>query len=185
MMKRRLLMIAGLGPLLAGCVARAGGLFRSGENADYGASNVSTREIEQARVADAINPDRWYFSQSGQPAYHRNSKNPRVMPSYGGNRYMADTGHKIPDEVQITWREMPPPGGKPYTGELKGPYRVKVRSRIPEDVLRQARRDGVVIQMGFTIGELPIVFQWQLIDTNKPSDYLGNHTPLAQGGDSF
>lgn len=184
-MNRRILMATGTIAFLTGCAARAGGLFSSGENADYGATNVSTRELEQVRVMDGAKLDTWYFSQSGQPAYNRNPNNPRVMPSFGGNRYMSDTGHQIPEEIVITWREMPPAGGQPYTGELKGPYRVKIRSRIPGQVLKQARHDGFVIQIGLTAGELPIVFQWQLVDEKKGTDYRGSVTPLAQGGDSF
>lgn len=187
-MKRRFMMMATFMQLLTGCAAQAMGSIRGGENASYGATNVSRKELEQLRLVDAISPDRWYFSQSGQPAdtWRPSAEYPkRKSAGYGGNQYFADTGHKIPDEVLISWREMPALGGQPYTGELKGPYRVKVRPRIPVEVLKQARRDGMVVEMGFTSGELPIVFQWRLVDTNKRSDSKGKISPLAEGGDTF
>lgn len=167
---------------LAGCITNAGP-FSEGENADYGITNVSPRELEEVRVEGANGKS--YAGQLGQPAYHPLPGKPRVMPSFGGNRFMSDTGHKIPEEVWISWREMPSPGGKPYTGELKGPYKVLIRSRIPEDVLKLSRRDGFVIQVGLTSGVLPIVFQWRLVDERKGSDFQGRVTPIAQGGDSF
>lgn len=126
------------------------------------------------RLMDANNPNRWYFSQSGQPAntWKPSAKHPRQMPSFGGNQLNP---HKIPEEVLITWREMPPSGGQPYTGELKGPYRVKVRERIPDEVLKQARRDGFSVNLSFSAGELPILFNWP----SPSASQLGRTTPKA------
>lgn len=165
-MQRRIIIMGTVLLFLTGCAAQAMGLLRGGENAAYGANNTSPREIEQVRVMDASNPDRWYFSQSGQPAntWKPSPGHPRSLPNFGGYQYNSDSGHKVPEEVLITWREMPPPGGQPYTGELKGPYRVKVRERIPKEVLAAARKDGFSVELSFSAGELPILFNWKLID---------------------
>jgi hypothetical protein len=162
-MQRRIIIMGTSLLFLTGCAAQAMGLLRGGENAKYGASNTTPREIEQVRVMNASNPNRWYFSQSGQPAntWKPSAEYPRRMPSFGGNHLNP---HKIPEEVLITWREMPPSGGQPYTGELNGPYRVKVRERIPKEVLNAASKDGYLVELSFSAGELPIRFNWKLID---------------------
>ena len=170
---------------LSGCAAQAMGVMRRGENAGYGASNVSARELEQVRVVDAANPDRWYFSQSGQPVGTYGNFVPapdaKKNPGYGGNRYMSDTGHKVPEAILISWREMPPPGGQPYTGKLVGPFKILVRSKIPPNVLEQARRDNISLEFGFSAGEVPPYMQWRLEDGNVKSDSKGNPKVLAQG----
>lgn len=183
-MQRRIIIMVGLLQFLSGCAVQAMGGVRGGENARYGADNTAPREMEQVRVVDAANPDRWYFSQSGQPAntWKPSAKYPRQMPSFGGNQYNSDSGHKIPEEVLISWREMPPPGGQPYTGELKGPHRVKVRSRIPDEVLKQARRDGFSVELSFSAGELPILFNWKLVDYKSLSHGIKE---WCIGGDAF
>lgn len=170
---------------LSGCAAQAMGVMRRGENAGYGASNVSSRELEQVRVVDAANPDREYFGQSGQPVMTYGNYVPppgtKTRPSYGANRYMSDTGHKVPEAILISWREMPPPGGQPYTGKLVGPFKILVRSKIPPNVLEQARRDKVSLNFGFSAGEVPPYMVWRLEDENVPSDSKGNPKVLAQG----
>ena len=61
---------------------------------------------------------------------------------------------------------MPPSGGQPYTGELKGPYRVKVRERIPKAVLAAVRKDGITAELSFGFDESSIRFDWKVIDYN-------------------
>jgi hypothetical protein len=181
-----MIIMGGLVHTLTGCAAQAMGMLRSGENASYSVNNIAPRELEQVRLVDGMNPDRWYFSQSGQAAntWKPSAKYPKSMPSFGGNQYSSDSGHKIPDELLVSWREMPAPGSQPYTGEAKGPFRIKVRSRIPEDVLRQIRREGVSLQLSFTAGELPILFNWKLVDYHRESALIGIEV-LRQGGDSY
>ena len=186
-MQRRIIMLGGLLQLLSGCAAQAMGIMRRGENAGYGASNVGPSELEQVRVVDASNPDRWYFSQSGQPSGinpgFKHAKTKRIAA--GNNRYMADTGHQVPEAVLVSWRELPPPGGQPYTGKLFGPYRVVVRSRIPAAVLEQTQTRTVHIDIGFTSGMVPPIMQWRLIDDAAGSDMQGRPKILAEGGDEF
>lgn len=178
-MQRRIIIIGTALLLLTGCSARAMGLLRGGENAKYGASNTAPREIEQVEV-EGID-GRPYFSQSGQRADTR-KPGVKYVPGFGGDQFNSDSGHKIPEEVLISWREMPPPGGQSYTGELKGPYRVKVREHIPKEVLAIARREGFSVDISFSAGELPIILNWKL------TDYTGSDPGTKSrciGGDSF
>ncbi len=80
---------------------------------------------------------------------------------------MADTGHKVPEEAEIHWRKMPPSGGQPYTGETVGPFRVKVRSRIPEEALKLARRKGYSIGIEFSVGKEPVMLCWGIVTKNS------------------
>ena len=172
---------------LSGCAAQAMGVMRRGENAGYGASNVGAEKLQDVKVVDATNPDRWYFSQSGQPSGSLpGAKIPKTRRiAAGNNRYMSDTGHKVPEAVLVSWREMPAPGGQPYTGKLFGPYRITVRSRIPAEVLDKIRKDTMHIDIGFSAGMVPPIMQWRLIDDAAGSDMQGRPKILAEGGDEF
>ncbi len=92
---------------------------------------------------------------------------------------MADTGHRVPEEMEVSWRKMPPAGGKPYTGEPMGPYRVKVRSRIPQEVLELARRDGYSLGVKLSVGKAPVLLCWGVV--GDKSDKRGRSTIIAGG----
>jgi hypothetical protein len=186
-MQRRIIMLGGLLQLLGGCTAQAMGIMRRGENAGYVVINVGPLALEDVDVVDAANPERSYAGQSGQPSGidpgFKHAKNKRIAA--GNNRYMSDTGHKVPEAVLISWREMPAPGGQPYTGTLVGPFKILVRSKIPPAVLDQARKETVHIDIGFTSGMLPPIMQWRLISDLAGSDSVGNPKIIAEGGDEF
>lgn len=160
-MNGRIVVMIGLLQFLSGGAVQAGGLFGSGENASYSVRNIAPREMEDVQVVGATGMP--YAGQLRQPAntWKPSPQHPRQMPSFGGNHLNP---HKIPEEVLITWREMPPSGGQPYTGELNGPYQVKVRERIPKEVLNAASKNGYLVELSFSAGELPIRFNWKLID---------------------
>lgn len=181
-MQRRIVIMSAALLFLTGCAAQAMGLLRGGENAKYGASNTAPREVEQVKV-EGID-GRPYFSQSGQRADAR-KPGVKYVPGFGGYQYNSDSGHKIPDEVLISWREMPPPGGQPYTGELKGPHRIKVRSRIPDEVLKLARRDGFSVNLSFSAGESPTLFNWKLVEYKSVTGSGRGIQDWCLGGDSF
>lgn len=185
-MQREIIIMVGVLQLISGCSVQAMGV-RAGENARYGADNVAPREIEQVRVVGVTNPNRWYFSQSGQAAntWRPSAKYPTQMPSFGGDQFNSDSGHKIPEEVFVSWREMPPPGGQPYTGKFKGPYRVKARERIPKKVLEAAKNDGFSVELSFSSGELPILFNWKLVEYKSVTGSGRGIQDWCLGGDSF
>lgn len=93
---------------------------------------------------------------------------------------MSDTGHKVPEEMLVSWRKMPPPGGKPYTGAPSGPYRIKVRAIIPEEALRLASRDEHSLGISPSVGKEPVLLCWVLANTSK-SDYRGRSIIMAGG----
>ena len=186
-MQRRIIMLGAALQFLSGCAAQAMGVMRRGENAGYGASNVSSQKLQDVQVVDAANPDRSYAGQLGAPAgLNPGIKYPKTARiAAGHNRYMSDTGHKVPEAVLVSWREMPAPGGQPYTGTLFGPYRIVVRSRIPAEVLDKIRKDTMHIDIGFSAGMVPPIMQWRLIDDAAGSDMQGRPKILAEGGDEF
>jgi hypothetical protein len=152
---------------------------RRGENIAFAVFNNSGRVLQMTRVGSVGDPDsRWngLAVHAPVPAFRLND------PEFGGARYLAENGHRVSEEVEVSWREVPPPGAPPYTGELKGPYRVVVRSRVPADMLALAAKDGFVLQLSFSVGQLPILFNWRVIDYTQPGP--GTKT-VAQGGDSF
>jgi hypothetical protein len=75
----------------------------------------------------------------------------------------AAEGRRVPEEIEVRWRKMPGPGGKPYTGEPVGPYTVKVRERIPSEVLTQVRSSRVLqLRLIFAIQNQGVAFRWEL-----------------------
>jgi hypothetical protein len=63
----------------------------------------------------------------------------------------------------FSWRKLPEPGGKRYTGEPVGPYPVKVRERIPPEVLNQVRSSAdLQLRLIFAIQNQGVDFRWEL-----------------------
>ena len=58
-----------------------------------------------------------------------------------------------------------------------------MRSRVPEENLRMVRKEGVILNITFSVGKLPIKFDWMV------QDFSDKSTPgtkeLARGGDSY
>jgi hypothetical protein len=153
---------------------------RRGENVAFALFNNSGRVLHTTRVGNAGEPgSRWNGLAVHDPVPAFRLKD----PEFGGAHYFAENGNRVPEEVEVSWRELPPTGAPPYTGELKGPYRVVVRSRVPSDVLKRAALEGYVVELSFSVGQLPILFNWRLVAFGRVTG-AGMKT-LAQGGDSF
>ena len=183
-MMRRQFLLASLVSMVSGC-ASGMNLFSRGENFSVDFRSVVNRGLEDVAVSMPGNREAAWSSQNMTPA-----NPPPYAPDSsgaGGDMYTADNNHLVPEEVEVSWRELPSPGGKPYTGELKGPYRVKVRSRIPPDVLRMARENGYVVEVEVTVGELPILLDWQLAEFPGVIDGTGTGLikVIKRGGDSL
>ena len=157
---------------LSGCASA--GLLSQGENAGYSFWNNSNEDIEAVKIV-GIYPDykKELAGASQAKAAHWNTR-----WFVGGNQYRADTGHKIPEKVEVSWRKMPSPGGQPYTGELMGPYQVVVRSRIPQKALELANRDGYSLGLEFSVGKQPVLLCWG-VATKKGAGLLGT---IMSGG---
>lgn len=184
----RMLIMAGLIQLLAGCAAQAMGITRGGENATYRATNITPQTIEVLKVHAPGNPAKWYEGasemQSGRP---NDLKLYRPIPGAGGgNRFSADNGHIIPGEVEVHWRKMPAPGAKEYTGEKVGPFRVKVRERIPPEILRLARKEKMEVVIAFGVDEERILVNWGLAEYSVLlKTGIRGIVTLCVGGDSY
>lgn len=179
-MNRRKFMGASSAILLAGC-ANVRRTISPPEEFAMAAWNASSRELEQVRVIDVERPNLWWFSQSGQRPHPSWPNIPSSQgPSFGGNHHTST----IPNSVTIQWREMPPAGGEPYTGELKGPFLVSgIRSRIPPAILRMAREENHVLNLTFSSGVEPVRFDWKLERYSGVG--RGGPKEIARGGDSI
>ena len=146
----------------------AAGLFSQGENASYSFWNNTDQDVEKVEIVGI------YQDQKRTLVSYPDGKaagwNTRWFS--GGNQYMADTGHQVPEEAEVRWLKMPPLGGKPYTGEAVGPFRIKVRSRIPQEALQLVRRDGYSIGIEFSVGKEPVLLCWGIV-TKKGANQLG------------
>lgn len=151
----------------------------SDEEFVVGAWNPTGQELEQVRVIDLSNPNRWWFSQSGQPPHPAwPNVPPAHIPAFGGNGHSG----RIPDAVTIQWRDLPPPGAKPYTGTLHGPFTVaNIRARIPPDILRKARQDKYVLHISVSSGVVPVLLNWKLVYFAGGGMGIKE---IARGGDS-
>lgn len=190
-MKACVFTMMGLAFMLTGCTAGAIGFQNSGENASYSADNWTKGTIQSMKVYGTGNIFRLYDSASEIPPHFNPTDKVQIsnfqpIPGVGGNQFMADTGHRIPEEVEAQWRRMPPPGGKNYTGELVGPLRVKVRERIPPEVLLVARKRGMNIGIELGLTESRIWVNWGVVDFNrrKGTGIVGI-VRLCVGGDSY
>lgn len=158
---------------LSGCVSA--GLFSRGENAAYSFWNNGSEEVESVEIVGLYQDYKKYLISSS----HAKSAGWNTRWFTGGSQYMSDTGHTVPEQVEVSWRKMPPVGGKPYTGELMGPYRVVVRSRIPEAALKLARRVGYSIGIEFSVGKEPVMLCWGVVAAE--SDFRGRSTIISGG----
>lgn len=145
---------------LSGCVSA--GLFSQGENASYSFWDNASEEVESVEIVGLYQDHKKHLISSSRVKPARHS----IRAFSGGYQYMSDTGHKIPKEVEIRWRKLPPLDGKPYTGEVVGPFRVKVRSRIPDEALKLARREGYSIGIEFSVGKEPVMLCWGIVTKN-------------------
>lgn len=185
LVKRRDLLLAVAAAPLAGCTVTGAG-ERSvgvvgGESAHYAIDNFGGFRVEAALGT----------SIRGRVAYRA------LAEPYRGNiqlllagidpafLFVASSGHKIPDEVEVSWREPPLPGGHMYSGPRQGPYVVPVRSRIPGDVLRQVRTDDKVLCISFGIGGETVLLNWAVVEYDGQVRFARDRKVLRHGGDSF
>lgn len=158
---------------LSGCVSA--GLFSQGENASYSFWNNASEEVESVEIVGLYQDHKKHLISSSRAKAA--GWNTRWF--IGGSQYMSDTDHKVPEEAEIRWRKLPPLDGKPYTGEVVGPFRVKVRSRIPDEALKLARREGYSIGIRFSVGEEPVMLCWGVVAPE--SDSRGRSTIMSGG----
>ncbi len=127
-------------------------------NVGYGAWNISDDQVTN------VNIDGFYKKK-------RLKSYPHFSPSMGTNVYFDKEVEKyIPDELMVSWQMTMP----------VGPYPVKLRNRIPDDIIRKASKPAHTLKIGISVGRLPILVCWRLERSAhpKPGAYY-----VQQGGD--
>jgi len=127
-------------------------------NVGYSAWNISAEELTDINIGG-------YYSTKRLASY------PHHTPSMGANVFLdRQLAQLIPEEVKVSW----------HNTEPVGPYRVKLRSRMPDDVIRKATKRGYILNIGVSVGKLPILVCWRLERSAhpKPGTYY-----VQQGGD--
>lgn len=178
MIKKWMAMMVFGSTCLSGC--SSAGLFRQGVNVSYLFWNNSDGDIENVVAVGIFEDKNIKYYASISEAVRRYAQLGQPIHGYvWGHQITADTGYKVPKEVGVSWRKLPSAGGKPYTAELMGPYRVVVRSRIPEEALRLARSDAYNLGINFSVGKEPVLLCW--VVATYESDYRGRTTTMAGG----
>jgi len=172
----KLRLLTGLMSLLT--LVTSGCASNRGENVSYAIWNHDTSATLQKTSLD----DGKGGSYSGAGVAH-----PRPINSIGwqdrGASYAAFLGARVPDYVFVSWRKMPKDGQKIYEGDLVGPFRITLRSRIPADVLEKVTGNNRYwVEIGVSAGVEPILVRWNLVDY-KPSSGRPGIEILQRGGD--
>lgn len=184
--RRLMLAVSALVPL-AGCTVVAG-VSRTmqgigGEDASYTLVNLSSQTLESLLCSAPNQPGVVYASNVSQDSNLDMLQYVGLSVGASLHYYPRASGHKIPEKVAVSWRDLPPPGGKAYSGLLHGPFILDVRSRIPAEVLRQVRSDPFVAVLSFGAGKGErALFNWALVDYN-PDTF--EKKIVQQGGESF
>lgn len=188
---RRQLLIGMSSLPLGGCMAggpisQAAGSV-GGENAAFSGFNLTSKVIEQLSAYKGNISHHYYSTSRARP----NSFEIQAMAAplnISPFHYRRSNGHKIPEEVDLSWRDTPPAGAAAYTGRLHGPFKLRVRSLLPADVLQAASRNDRVALIAFIIGpdERPYL-RWALAqyEGEFKSVYWRDRVILQHGGDDI
>lgn len=178
MIKTFLAMMVFASTCVSGCGCAA--LLRHGENVSYLFWNNSDGDIENVVVVGIFEDKSTKYYASVSEAVRRYARSGKPIHGFvWGHRITADTGYKVPKELGVSWHKLPSAGGKPYTPEVMGPYRVAVRSRIPEEALRLARSDAYNLGINLAVGNELVRLCW--VVATYESDYRGRTTLMAGG----
>ena len=143
------------------------------------AANAESEEViynAQNTIDSTINAVEIIRTDTGEQLFYRSvdvspiNRNTWGISSFWGiGAFAPDSGDPVPEEVKVSWRKLPRAGQALYRGDVEGPYTVKVRSRIPLDVLKKSREPGYDLALMFLVGKSPVSFCWRLGDyKSKP-----------------
>lgn len=103
----------------------------------------------------------------------------------GNREIMAFPGGAVPQQVQVVWRDSAKIVGRvdnprinTYAGNILGDYIVPVANRIPDDVIREIRKNGGGLRLKFRLKPDGVLFGW---DIERFSGGLPRHS--MPGGD--
>lgn len=102
--------------------------------------------------------------------------------AHGGSAVLRDANHRIPEVAYVSWRIPAKHGQDKFEGTKVGPIPVKLRSRIPTDVLQQIRGSRrYYLEIGVSAGIAPVLVRWRLVD-GEPAGQLAP-IEVQRGGD--
>jgi hypothetical protein len=103
----------------------------------------------------------------------------------GNREIMAFPGGAVPQQVRVVWRDSDKlirrpdrPQSKTYAGNILGDYTLPIASRIPDDVVREIRKNGGGLRLKFRLKLDGVLFGW---DIERFSGGLPRHS--MPGGD--
>ena len=172
----KLFALMAVAVFVAGCVTTSD--VYGGEGFGIGAINFGNSPVEQIRVSGVGDDRRQYHAQAGQRPFKG------LRPAFPSADHFQDNKRRIPEEVSVSWRDLPAQGQPSYTGTQRGPFVATIRSRIPLEALKKAQARGFFIEIGLEINDGHIVVNWQLVDFEMDKEN-GQKTVISRGGDSF
>lgn len=174
-MDRRFFLVS-LSAISASSCTPARSFLLRGETASYAAFNPSHQDGFEMGRLEAADEELLLDEGLSIPALPAGASG----WSGGGPLIPGDTGHRVPQKVRVSWRLPPREGQARYKGDLVGPFEPRLRSKIPDEVLRAATKRGRILQIAVSVGVVPILVRWRLIEPNP--DGRG-HREMSRGGD--
>ena len=180
--KRRLLAALTLLPLataLSACKASA-----IGQRPQLSAAQRRLKNMGLTLVVDAVEGAEmlgveFFADESDRPFYAKS----RMVK--GNREIMAFPGGVVPQRVRVVWRDSAKIVGRAdnprintYAGNILGDYTIPVASRIPDDVIREIRKNGGGLRLKFRLKPHGVLFGW---DIERFSGDLPKHS--MPGGD--
>lgn len=181
-MRRKLLAILALLPLaatLSACKASA-----MGQRPQLSAAQQRLAGLGLTLVVDAVEGAEmlgveFFADGSDRPFYARS------VQRKSGRAIMAFPGAVVPEQVRVVWRDSAKIVGRAdnprintYAGNILGDYTLPIASRIPDDVIREIRRNGGGLRLKFRLKPDGVLFGW---DIERFSGGLPRHS--MPGGD--
>lgn len=121
-----------------------------------------------------------FFADGSDRPFYAQS---RVVKS--NRAIMAFPGAVVPQQVRVVWRDSARIVGRAdnprintYAGNILGDYTLPIASRIPDDVVREIRKNGGGLRLKFRLKPDGVLFGW---DIERFSGGLPRHS--MPGGD--
>ncbi len=148
------------------------------EEVIYNVQNTVDKTINAIEIIRSDTKEQLFYRSVEVSPVNRNTWN--LSGSWHIGAFAPDSGDPVPEQVEVTWRKLPQQGQALYRGDIEGPYTIKVRSRIPADVLNKSHEVGYDLSLMFLVGKKPVTFCWRLGDYKSSPP---RNITLQQGGD--
>jgi len=144
--------------------------YADSEEIIYNTQNTINKTINAIEITRIDTGEQLFYRSVDVSPVNRNTWNLSFGWSIGA--FSPDSGDPVPEEVEIRWRNLPKEGQAFYRGDIEGPFVVKIRSKIPQRILKKSREPGFDLALMFLVGKSPITFCWRLGDyaSSPPSN---------------